>query len=162
MRVRTIIDEDFTNYKEASMLIGSCFCDWKCCVEQEIDKSVCHNFEIHNTPIVEIPNEIIIERYVGNPITSAIIIGGLEPFMQFEEVYTLLTKMRNKNIRDYFIIYTGYTEKECLLNRWLQTLSKYHNVVIKFGRFIPNQKPHFDETLGVMLASENQYSKKIS
>ena len=28
-------------------------------------------------------------------------------------------------------------------------------------RFIPNQKPHFDEVLGVVLASENQYAERI-
>jgi len=32
------------------------------------------------------------------------------------------------------------------------------NIIIKFGRFIPDQKSHMDETLGVELASPNQYA----
>ena len=40
-------------------------------------------------------------------------------------------------------------------------LSKFANVIIKFGRFIPNQKPHFDEVLGVELASPNQYAVEL-
>ena len=38
----------------------------------------------------------------------------------------------------------------------------YSNIIIKFGRFIPNREPHFDEVLGVNLASNNQYAKRIS
>ena len=41
-------------------------------------------------------------------------------------------------------------------------LKKYSNIIIKFGRFIPNQKPHYDPVLGVELASDNQYGEKIS
>ena len=41
-------------------------------------------------------------------------------------------------------------------------LKSYKNIIIKFGRFIPNDKPHRDTILGVNLASSNQYAKKIS
>jgi hypothetical protein len=34
-------------------------------------------------------------------------------------------------------------------------------VIVKFGRFIPNQKSHYDEILGVNLVSPNQYAKII-
>jgi len=44
----------------------------------------------------------------------------------------------------------------------LTLLSQYKNVIIKFGRFIPNQEPHYDEILGVNLASNNQYARRIS
>ena len=33
MRVKNIIEEDIVNYKETSMFISTCFCDWKCCTE---------------------------------------------------------------------------------------------------------------------------------
>ena len=36
------------------------------------------------------------------------------------------------------------------------------NIIIKYGRFIPHQEKHFDEILGVYLASDNQYGKRIS
>ena len=41
-------------------------------------------------------------------------------------------------------------------------LKQYDNIIIKFGRFIPNQEKHYDEVLGVELASPNQYARRIS
>ena len=41
-------------------------------------------------------------------------------------------------------------------------LSRFDNIIIKFGRFVPNQTPHCDEVLGVKLVSNNQYAVKIS
>jgi hypothetical protein len=37
----------------------------------------------------------------------------------------------------------------------------FDNIVIKFGRYRPGQQKHFDEVLGVELASDNQYAKRI-
>ena len=37
-----------------------------------------------------------------------------------------------------------------------------YGIIIKYGRFIPNQQKHYDEILGVYLASDNQYAEKIS
>jgi hypothetical protein len=37
----------------------------------------------------------------------------------------------------------------------------YKNIIIKYGRYIPNQTPHYDEVLGVYLASDNQYAVRI-
>ena len=34
----------------------------------------------------------------------------------------------------------------------------WDNIIIKFGRFIPDQKSTFDSVLGVELASQNQYA----
>ena len=33
MRVKTVVDEDFTNYKKPSMFIGTISCGGKCCIE---------------------------------------------------------------------------------------------------------------------------------
>ena len=35
------------------------------------------------------------------------------------------------------------------------------NIIIKFGRFIPNRPSRYDEVLGVELASDNQFAKRI-
>ena len=65
----------------------------------------------------------------------------------------------------------GYTEEEIsameymidnIKHSFLDILKVYENVVIKFGRFIPNQDKHYDDLLGVELASPNQYAKVIS
>jgi len=41
MRIKTIKDEDFVNYKKASMFIGTATCDFKCCKEAGIPLEVC-------------------------------------------------------------------------------------------------------------------------
>ena len=41
-------------------------------------------------------------------------------------------------------------------------LSYFDNIIIKFGRYIPNKQSHYDNILGVNLASDNQYAVKIS
>lgn len=43
MRVKTIVDEDFTNYKKPAMFIGTISCGGKCCIEAGIPLSVCQN-----------------------------------------------------------------------------------------------------------------------
>ena len=35
-----------------------------------------------------------------------------------------------------------------------------YGVIVKYGRFRPNQEPHYDEVLGIKLASINQYAKE--
>ena len=61
--------------------------------------------------------------------------------------------------KDDIVIYTGYTEKE--LNGYLNKLKNIPNLILKFGRFIPNNIAHYDEILGVELASDNQYAIKL-
>jgi len=34
------------------------------------------------------------------------------------------------------------------------------NIIVKFGRYRPNQEKHYDKILGVFLASDNQYAKE--
>ena len=41
-----------------------------------------------------------------------------------------------------------------------QSLQRY-GIIVKFGRFRPNQEKHFDEVLGIYLASNNQYGKEF-
>jgi hypothetical protein len=56
-------------------------------------------------------------------------------------------------------VYTGFDESE--IYDKIALLSHYKNVIVKFGRFIPNQESHYDKILGVNLVSNNQYSKII-
>lgn len=160
MQVKTIIDEDFTNYKKSSMFIASCYCNWKCCIEQDLDNSVCQNSEIAQQKNIEISADEIFSRYNLNLITNALVIGGLEPFLQFEEIHELIKCFRDNNCLDDIVIYTGYYDYE--IPNEINVLKQYPNIIIKFGRFIPNQISHYDDVLGVNLISENQYGEKIS
>ena len=160
MQVKTIIDEDFNNYKKSSMFIATCYCNWKCCVEQGLDKSICQNSEIAQQKNIEISADEIFSRYNSNPITNAIIIAGLEPFLQFGEIYELIKCFRNNECLDDIVIYTGYYDYE--ISDEINMLKQFQNIIIKYGRFIPNQKSHYDDVLGVNLISNNQYGERIS
>ena len=160
MRVKEIKDEDFVNYKVSSMFIATCLCDFKCCKQAGIPISVCQNSEIVKQPDIEISADEILRRYRENPITHAIVIGGLEPMLQFDEVLEILKVFRDGGCKDPIIIYTGYYESE-IVNE-IGLLSQFENILIKFGRFKPNEKPHYDSLLGVNLISSNQYAKRIS
>lgn len=157
MIVKNIIEEDFTNYKLCSMFVGFPTCTFKC--EKDCGyKGMCQNTALVTSPDIEIPVDYIIDRYLKNPISRAIVCGGLEPFDSYYALKELLTQFRNVS-HDDFVIYTGYTEEE--LSNEIKELSCYGNVIIKFGRFIPNQKPHYDVVLGVNLMSDNQYGVKL-
>lgn len=160
MRVKDIVDEDFINYKTPSMFIATCFCTWKCPKELGIDISICQNEPIAKMPNIEVPADEIFRRYSQNPITSAIVIGGLEPMLQFEEVLELINYFRWRGCDDIFVIYTGYYPDE--IQKQIRQLKQSKNIIIKFGRYQPNQRSHFDEVLGVKLISNNQYAKQIS
>ena len=44
----------------------------------------------------------------------------------------------------------------------VEKLMDFKNIIIKFGRYIPDRPSKFDEVLGVTLASDNQYAERIS
>ena len=157
MKLRGLIDEDFVNYKKASMFLIFPHCTWKC--EKECGIKCCQNSSVAKLPIIEIETDKLIKRYLENPITHAIVLGGLEPLDSFDEVIELISKLR-ENSQDDIVIYTGYKEEE--LNQKLEILKKYPEIIVKFGRFIPNAKHRYDEVLGVELASENQFARRIS
>lgn len=123
--------------------------------------SCCQNSSLASEKPVNISDETLIKRYMANPITKAIVFAGLEPFDQYDEVLSFLEKLRNVyRCSDTVVIYTGYTEEE--IGERVQNLMAFGNIIVKFGRFVPNQDRRFDDVLGVYLASPNQYAKTIS
>ena len=160
MRVKDILSEDFINYKLPSMFIATCFCDYKCCKEQGLNIGVCQNAPLSQNPNKEIDDEIIYNQFISNPISKVIVFGGMEPILQIEEIIDLIDLFRSKGDKSYFVIYTGYYPNE--IKNELTKLKQYDNIIVKFGRFIPNQPSRYDEILGVTLASNNQYAEVIS
>ena len=160
MKIKGLIDEDFVNYKYPDMFISLGVCNWKCCREANIPISICQNSELAKSPDIEISIERIYKRYISNPISKAIVIGGLEPFTQFDDVLSLVAFFRSHRCVDDIVIYTGYYERE--VEKYIKVLSTYPNIIVKFGRFVPNEKPHYDDILGVNLISNNQYARCIS
>ena len=159
MLIKGLIDESFVDYKKPSMYIAFPFCNWKC--ERDAGCAICQNSQLAQEPIIEISELEIINRYVKNPITKAVVMSGLEPFDSIDELYSLCWELRQYT-NDDIVIYTGYTEEEVRQMTNGRRFYNIPNIIIKFGRFIPNQKKHYDEILGVELASPNQYARRIS
>jgi len=155
--LKNLVEEDFVNYKNAAMYLIFPNCTFKC--DKENGKKLCQNGKLVKEPNIEIAVEDISCRYILNNITHAIVCGGLEPFDSWEDLQALIKEMRFYTV-DPIIIYSGYTEKE--LEDKIEVLKEYENIIIKFGRYIPNKEPHMDRLLGVKLASPNQYAKRIS
>jgi len=159
MKLRGIVAEDFLNYKKPSMFLITSYCDWKCCEEAGIPHSVCQNEPmVNDTKIVDFKDKHIIQSYLDNDITKAIVFGGLEPMLQFEEMREFIKEFR-KVSNDDVVIYTGYNKEEILPE--IDELKKLGNIIVKFGRFVPNDESHFDDVLGITLCSLNQYGERI-
>ena len=95
-----------------------------------------------------------------NPISKAIVFGGLEPFDSYIDLIELIKFIRiDKQCNDPIVIYTGYNKGEDIITE--ASIRHFHNIIIKWGRYIMNQEPHYDEILGVKLASNNQYAEWI-
>lgn len=164
MRLKGLIDEDFVNYKKPSMFIITPYCDGKC--NKGYDTPICQNYNLYydKESLVEIDTYELVKRYIGNPITHAVVFGGLEPFESGLDLLDFVYLLRIvKRCNDDVVIYTGFTEDELQYDHCFNSLKKdFTNIIVKFGRYIPNQEPHRDELLGVDLASDNQFAKKIS
>ena len=157
MIIKQLIDEDFVNYYKPSMFIGFPSCTWKC--EKECGERVCQNSALATSPNININVHDLVNRYITNPITKSIVVGGLEPFDSWRDLKDLVSLLRTRTLDD-IVIYTGYKEEE--IKNQIKYLSAYRNIIVKFGRFVPNQEPQYDEVLGVNLISSNQYARRIS
>lgn len=158
MKLKGIIEEDFVQYKKPSMFLIFPKCSFKC--DKECGRPICQNGALANSEEIEVDiKQDIIWKYMDNPITEAIVCGGLEPFDSWEDLKCLIMNLRYYTPDD-IVIYTGYREYEISREK-IDWLELYGNIVIKFGRFIPNQPNRYDEILGVNLASNNQYAKRL-
>lgn len=157
MKLRGLSDEDFLQYQKPAMFVIFPYCSFKC--DKENGSQVCQNWALSQATLVEITAQQLVQRYLENSITEAVVCGGLEPLDSFEDVLSLIKELR-RYCNHPVVIYTGYREEEVVEK--IEALQKFDNIIVKFGRFKPNQKPHFDSVLGVSLASNNQYAKKIS
>lgn len=132
-------------------------CSFKC--NKENGSCVCQNISLTNEKDMYVTEDSIVKKFINNNITKAIVCGGLEPFDSWEDLKSLVKTARNYTDAK-IVIYTGYYKDE--LQDKVTWLSNYKNIIIKYGRFIPNQKPHYDKVLGINLVSDNQYAEVIS
>ncbi len=178
MRLLNVIDEDIVNYKKISMYIAFPNCSMKCNIDA--GKNICQNSELLKSEVLNISGDELIKRYLGNRLSHAIVLGGLEPLDSYFDIVPFVAALRTKyDCDDDIVVYTGYTEDELegrtifeyeykdnislqpIVMNVYSELKKYKNVIVKFGRYKEGDKPHFDEVLGVNLASSNQYAKFV-
>jgi len=157
MQIKGLLDEDFVNYKCCSMFIISPTCTFKC--EKDCGIKCCQNSSLAHTAVMNVDTKSLVIRYLDNPLSSAVVFGGMEPMDSFDEILEFIQLLRQKS-NDTVVIYTGYYKDE--VEDKINTLKQFSNIIIKFGRFIPDDKHRFDELLGVELASSNQYAEQIS
>ena len=161
MHLKQIIDESVGDYKETSMLLIAPECAWKCVG--------CHNTHLLKLITKNFPDEEILERFQKNPLSKAIVLGGLEPFDCMEEVRAFLQTLRESNIvnpKPTVIIYTGYDfpdiEQELIRTGLDEEMKKHDKVLLKYGGYLPGYNPTYNPLLGINLASPNQQVMEYS
>ena len=132
-------------------------CNFKC--DKECGRQVCQNSALATAPTIQVELFNLLDQYIHNDITSALVFQGLEPFDSYEDMRIIIGFFRMFS-NDDIVIYTGYKKEE--LYSELKQLENIPNIIVKFGRYLPHCTPSFDEVLGVELASFNQYAEKIS
>ena len=158
IELKGILWEDMVNYKKICMTLMFPKCDFKC--DRENGIQVCQNKGLAAVPTERHNIDDIMDLYKNNPITEAIVLQGLEPFDSIIDVYIVAAAIKRWNIKDDLVIYTGYTKPEILTSLDPLFCIPGH-LIIKWGRYIPNQEPHYDPILGINLMSTNQYGEII-
>ena len=158
MLVKNIVYEDVANYKETSMFIATPRCTLKC--DKVNGCQVCQNSELLKSRDIIIDTDKVIQKYLANKLTHAIVFGGLDPIDTFEDLILFIDRLRTRyKCNDTIVIYTGYEKGEDpVIENFLR---HYDNIIVKWGRYIVGDEPHYDELLGVKLASNNQWSELI-
>lgn len=134
-------------------------CSFKC--DKENGNQICQNFLLKNQKVVTTLVDHLISMYLKQNLSTSITFQGLEPLDNLKQHLWFIYYFRLVS-DDPIYIWTGYTEEECAdLIYLIKEKMLWKNIIIKFGRYKPNQEKHYDETLGVMLASDNQYAKRI-
>ena len=82
MLIKQVDECDFINYKKISMFIIFPRCSFKC--DREFGTQICQNCGITAEPDIEIAPVVLVQKYISNPITKAVVCGGLEPFDSFD------------------------------------------------------------------------------
>lgn len=162
MQLKGIIDCDFVNYKLPCLTLEFPYCTMKC--DKLNGRPICQNSALAHEPNLEINNDQIWQIYKENPLTQAFCCQGLEPFDSPMDLLNFISFIRlDKKCNDPIVIYTGYNKSEAYFPFLyeFQVVHKYANIIIKWGRYIIGDEPHYDEVLGVKLASNNQYAEVI-
>ena len=111
MKLKGIIDCDFTNYKEPVLTLEFPTCTFKC--DKLNGCQVCQNSVLVHEPDIEISFDKIWKLYEQNPLTKGFCFQGLEPLDSVNDLLSFIYFIRkSKENNDTIIIYTGYNKEE--------------------------------------------------
>ena len=131
MKIKGLTDTNFTDYKLPSLYIATPYCSFKC--DKECGRAVCQNSALAHDTIYSVPNAAIAKIYNDNPVTQAVVFGGLEP-LDSTDLLEAITDLQTMCKIMRIVIYTGYTEEE--VQSKFPTLLSTTNLVMKYGRFV--------------------------
>lgn len=156
-----IIPQDFVNTSSCTFTIESGIsCTFKC--NKESHCNICQNFALNKQEPIETTVNRLIDLYISQDLSHSITFQGLEPLDNLKQLLWFIYYFRQIR-EDPIYIWTGYEKDECEdLIYLIKEKMHWENIIIKFGRFKPNEPHHIDPILGVELASTNQYAEKIS
>lgn len=117
----------------------------------------CFNQHLKSTEIYCKTAEDIVAEIKHNPFNDGIILGGLEWSEQPDEAISLIRCAIENDLK--VILYTGLTERD-LFRRIPPTY--LYGCYVKFGRYDKTKASSNYSSLGVTLASTNQYIKLIN
>jgi len=159
MKIKNIKDEVFSDYNKISMLIAMPYCTTNCWERYELSPSICQNNHLDKMETLDIENKYIIERYLKNPISKAIVFGGRDSWDSLDEIIDFIKEFREVS-QDDCVLYTG-REFE-VVEKDLYKFKGIENVYIKYGHYAPHLESIIDELTSVKLASSNQKFIKVN
>ena len=161
IELKGIIWEDMVNYKKICTTLMFPKCNFKC--DKESGIQLCQNRGLAATPSQWHNIDDIMDIYMHTYLSEAIVLQGLEPLDSPIDCYIVAAALQRWKINNDLIIYTGYNPHENNVDNIIKTISSLvpGTLIVKWGRYIPNQEKHFDPILGVYLASDNQYAEII-
>ena len=147
------IEETKTLYNnELSLYLIASSCKWKC--------KICPNAHYSRFETVDIPNTDILQKFKSDDNLKAIVIGGLEPMDQMNDLRGFIFDARKffePGDRPKIVIYTGYEMDE--LNKMhysglASELMQYGNAMVIAGRNIWKTKKKFYLSINTYLTSD--------
>lgn len=109
MILKGIEAENFENYKVPALFLAFPKCTFKC--EKEAGCKMCQNSQLVHESDLECTADAIITLYMNDPLSKAVVCGGLEPLDSLDELIPFIMEFRYYS-PDPIVIYTGYTEEE--------------------------------------------------
>ena len=138
LRISGVVEESIVDGPGIRFVVFTQGCHHRC--------DGCHNAHTHSlTGGYTIEIEELIKKIRSNPLLDGVTISGGEPFIQAEQIYCLIKKLKMLNYN--ILVYTGYRLEELL--EMGQTDENIKNILLLIDTLIDGkfEKDKLDYTL---------------